>query len=155
MGLSILGIGGSVACCACRQTKHCVFLQVIHLWHPVVLALHMQQVRCSVTLSNSAEHSVQLWRSSAAASMLSACFASALMLRHWRDASEMLLCCGPGLLRKVREVSMSPLLNLCTLRLHPGGPSRTYGTRLFLHWRPILSRLLPRSVPAHPSGVPM
>ena len=42
--------------------------------------------------------------------MLSACLATALMLRHLREASEMLLCCGPGLLRRVRNVRMSPFL---------------------------------------------
>ena len=127
VGLSILGIGGSVACCVCRQTKHCVILQVGHLWHPAVLALHMQQVRCSVTLSSGAKHSAQLWHSSAAVSMLSACFARALMLRQWRDLSEMLLCCGPGLLRSVREVNTSPLLR----PLYLATPSRRSKSNLW------------------------
>ena len=60
MGLSVLGIGGWVTSCACRQTRHCVHPHVLQRWQPVVLPLHKQQVRCSAILSNSAEHSVQL-----------------------------------------------------------------------------------------------
>ena len=141
MGLSVLGIGGWVASCACRQTKHCVPPHVLQRWQPVVLILQKQQVRCSAILSNSAEHSLQMWRSSAAASMLSACFASALMLRHWRDASEMLLCCGPGLLRRIREVSMSPLLR----PLYLVTPSRRSRSNL---WHRAISTLATHSFQA-------
>ena len=42
--------------------------------------------------------------------MLFACLATALMLRHLMEASEMLLYCGPGLLRGVRDVRMGPFL---------------------------------------------
>ena len=98
-----------------------------HLWHPVVLILQIPQVRCSVTFSSCARHSAQLFDPSAAASKLSACFARALMLRQWRELSEMLLCCGLGLHRSVRDVSTSPLLR----PLYLATPSRRSKSNLW------------------------